>query len=193
MAGLKVIEMTGWDRRMHAADTGQPWVFPSPNMPTADTALVYPGTGLFEGTNLSEGRGTTRPFEIIGAPYVDNRLAPALNELALPGVRFRALSYVPTFAKYAGELVHGVQVHVTDRHEFQPVRTAVTMMNEIRRRYPAGFSWRPAASGRRHMIDLLWGSSILRESAPSDELVGSIDSPLSWVDPGMLLYPYPKE
>ncbi|WP_344313364.1 DUF1343 domain-containing protein [Fodinicola feengrottensis] len=190
-ADLRVIEMTGWDRRMLAADTGQPWVFPSPNMPTADTALVYPGTGLFEGTNLSEGRGTTRPFEIIGAPYVDNRLAPALNDRELPGVRFRALSYVPTFGKFAGELVHGVQLHLTDPAQLRPVRTAIAMLTEIRQRYPADFDWRPAASGRRFMIDLLWGSSALRESAPTDEVLGAIDSPLSWVDPGILSYPYP--
>ncbi|WP_222854211.1 exo-beta-N-acetylmuramidase NamZ family protein [Fodinicola acaciae] len=183
---LTVVEMTGW--RRGTVHSGQPWVFPSPNMPTPDTALVYPGTGLFEGTNLSEGRGTTRPFEIVGAPYVDAGLAPALNALELPGVRFRALSFVPTFGKHAGEAISGVQLHVTDRQAFRPVRTAVAMIAEIRERYPDDFGWRPAASGRRHMIDLLWGSPILRESAASvDELVGTVDSP-RWAE-SFLLYP----
>jgi uncharacterized protein YbbC (DUF1343 family) len=181
-ADLTVVELTGWRR----GDTGQPWVFPSPNMPTPDTALVYPGTGLFEGTNLSEGRGTTRPFEIIGAPYVDDKLAPALNELELPGVRFRALPFAPTFGKYAGETISGVQLHVTDRHAFRPVRTAVAMIDEIRRRYPDDFGWRPAASGRRHLIDLLWGSPTLRESASVDGLLGTVDSP-RWAE-SVLLY-----
>src|SRR5439155_1005400 len=121
---LEVIPCEGlrWDQYFDA--TGLPWVLPSPNMPTLDTALVYPGQCLLEGTNLSEGRGTTRPFELCGAPWIDARkLAGRLNDEKLPGVHFRPVRFQPTFHKYAGQACGGVQLHVTHRDGFQPVRT----------------------------------------------------------------------
>ncbi|WP_330460911.1 DUF1343 domain-containing protein [Streptomyces sp. NBC_00820] len=181
-ADLTVIEAVGWQRSMDAEATGLPWVAPSPNIPTPATATVYPGTCLFEGTNLSEGRGTTQPFEIVGAPYVDARFAPSLAELALPGVHFRDLRYVPTFHKYAGRPLRGVQLHVTDRKVFAPVRTAVAMLATLRRLYPDGFAWRgpdggAEGTGHRHFVDLLWGSDRLRHT------VDAGDDPLPLCDP----------
>ncbi|MFF3137542.1 exo-beta-N-acetylmuramidase NamZ family protein [Streptomyces mirabilis] len=161
-ADLTVIEAVGWRRAMDAGDTGLPWVAPSPNILTSTTATFYPGTCLFEGTNLSEGRGTTQPFEIVGAPYIDARFAPSLAELALPGVHFRDLRYVPTFHKHAGRPLRGVQLHITDREVFAPVRTAVAMLATLRRLYPGDFDWRTSdggveGTGHRHFIDLQWG------------------------------------
>lgn len=144
---LTVIEALGWHRAMTAEDTGLAWVAPSPNIPTPATAFVYPGTCLFEGTNLSEGRGTTQPFEIVGAPYLDRRFAPALTELALPGVHFRELRFVPACHRYAGRPLRGVQLHVTDRATFAPVRTAVAMLATLRRLYPDDFAWEPGECG----------------------------------------------
>ncbi|MGW5657778.1 exo-beta-N-acetylmuramidase NamZ family protein [Streptomyces humi] len=144
---LTVIEALGWRRAMTAETTDAAWVAPSPNIPTPTTALVYPGTCLFEGTNLSEGRGTTQPFEIVGAPYLDRRFAPALAELALPGVHFRDLRFVPASHGHAGRQLRGVQLHVTDRETFMPVRAAVAMLATLRRLYPDDFGWRPADAG----------------------------------------------
>lgn len=155
--GAEVIEMRGWLRHMTYAETGLPWVMPSVNMPTVDTATVYPGTGLFEGTNFSEGRGTTRPFELIGAPYVDERFAPALNELGLPGVRFRETWFTPTFHKHAGVPVRGVQLHVTDRSAFRPVHTGLSMLHVARTLYPGELAW----WGPELFMDHLWGSDTL--------------------------------
>jgi uncharacterized protein YbbC (DUF1343 family) len=194
-AELQVIAMTGWTRRHYFDDTGLPWVMPSVNVPTLDTALVYPGTGLFEGTNLSEGRGTTRPFELIGAPYVDRRWAGALNERGLPGVRFRDVSFAPTFHKYAGEVVRGVQVHVTQREAFAPVRTAVTMLHTLRLLYPGEFGWRAAEpdATRAHFVDLLWGSDSLRHAIdagddPEPLLEPASTAPRHWAGDDILLY-----
>src|SRR5436305_2463562 len=124
-------------------DTGLPWVPPSPNMPTLDTARVYPGGCLVEGTNLSEGRGTTRPFEWIGAPYLDaHRYADALEAERLPGVRFRPARFVPTFHKWAGRLCDGAQVHVTDRARFKPFLTGLALIAVARRQGRRHFAWR---------------------------------------------------
>ncbi|MET9344097.1 MULTISPECIES: exo-beta-N-acetylmuramidase NamZ family protein [unclassified Nonomuraea] len=152
---VRVITMEGWHRDLPFAETGLPWVMPSVNMPTLDTALVYPGTGLVEGTNLSEGRGTTRPFELVGAPYLDDRFAPALNELGLPGVRFRDLWFTPTFSKHAGAAVRGVQLHVTDPRAFRPVFTAVSLIHVARSQHPEEFA-------TNDFLDHLWGSDTLR-------------------------------
>ncbi|MFR9788741.1 exo-beta-N-acetylmuramidase NamZ domain-containing protein [Streptomyces sp. MB22_4] len=191
-AELVVIEARGWRRAMDAGATGLPWVAPSPNMPTPATALVYPGTCLFEGTNLSEGRGTTQPFEIVGAPYLDARFAPSLTELALPGVHFRDLRYVPTFHKHAGKRLRGVQLHVTDRAAFRPVRTAVAMLATLRRLYPDDFAWHPTGGGG-HVIDLLWGSDLLRRvvDAGGDPLplCDPPAPPGAWAGEDVLLYP----
>lgn len=159
-ADLTVIEMTGWRRGMRYEDTGLPWVLPSPNMPTLDTAFVYPGLGMFEGTNLSEGRGTTRPFEFIGAPYADWHWGDALNALDLPGVRFREGYYVPTFSKYQGLECAGVQTFVTDRASFDPIRTGIAMIVTAKRLYPGGFAWRESAAP--FFIDKLTGTDAVR-------------------------------
>ncbi|MCK9997231.1 MAG: DUF1343 domain-containing protein [Candidatus Krumholzibacteria bacterium] len=140
---LEVVWMEGWKRDMDFASTGLPWVLPSPNMPTPDTALVYPGACLLEGTTLSEGRGTTRPFEMFGAPYVDpETLAGALTDWNLPGCRFRPLHFEPTFHKYAGEVCGGVQVHVTDPATFESVTTYTAAIAAIRNHWPDGFAWK---------------------------------------------------
>ncbi len=134
---LQVIPIPGYTRNQTFEDTGYPWVLPSPNMPTLDTAHVYPGMAVFEGVNLSEGRGTTKPFELIGAPFVDGvALARDLNALGLPGVRFRATWFTPSFDDYAGERCGGIQVHVTDRQVFEPVRTALHVLQTVVRAYP---------------------------------------------------------
>ena len=140
---LEVVWMEGWKRDMDFAATGLPWVLPSPNMPTLDTALVYPGGCLLEGTTLSEGRGTTRPFEIFGAPYVDpETLAGVLTDWSLPGCRFRPLHFEPTFHKYAGEVCGGVQVHVTDAKTFEAVTTYTAAIAAIRNQWPDRFAWK---------------------------------------------------
>lgn len=139
---LEVVPMGGYKREFWFDDTDAPWVIPSPNMPTIDTATVYPGTVLVEGTKISEGRGTTRPFEINGAPYVSaSELAEQLNRLSLPGVHFRSHSFIPTFQKHAGLLCHGVQIHVLDREAFKPVITGVALIKTIRDLYPGDFKW----------------------------------------------------
>ena len=140
---LEVVWMEGWKRDMDFAATGLPWVMPSPNMPTLDTALVYPGGCLLEGTTLSEGRGTTRPFEIFGAPYVDPEiLAGVLTDWSLPGCRFRPLHFEPTFHKYAGEVCGGVQVHVADPTTFEAVTTYTAAISAVLNRWPDGFAWK---------------------------------------------------
>jgi uncharacterized protein YbbC (DUF1343 family) len=161
-AGVEVVRAAGWRRDLPFEASGLPWVLPSPNMPTVDTAVVYPGQCLLEGTNLSEGRGTTRPFEICGAPWVDGEaVACRLTALDLPGVVFRPLTFRPTFHKHAGIDCGGVQLHVLDRERFQPVRAGLALLIELRRQDPARFAWRtepyefvadPIA------IDLLFGS-----------------------------------
>ncbi|MFD1829735.1 exo-beta-N-acetylmuramidase NamZ domain-containing protein [Streptomyces desertarenae] len=159
---LEVVPVRGWDPYSTAHEHGLPWVPPSPNMPTPDTAVVYAGTGYFEGTNLSEGRGTTRPFELIGAPYLDHRYSDRLNARKLPGVRFREGYFVPTFGKHTGTTCGGVQIHVTDPRRYEPVTTAVAMLVEARR-YDA-FAWRQDAwdTRRPFWIDKLSGSPRLR-------------------------------
>jgi len=163
---LTVARMRGWRRAMLWEDTGLPWVPPSPNMPTPDTARVYPGGCLIEGTNLSEGRGTTRPFEWIGAPYLDgHRYAEALDALGLPGVRFRPARFIPTFHKWAGEVCGGVQIHVTDRRRFRPFRTGVAAIAVARRLAPAEFRWTepPYEFERLRLpIDILFGTDRIR-------------------------------
>ena len=155
---LQVIEVGGWRRDMPYAATGLPWVMPSPNMPTPDTALVYPGTGMFEGTNLSEGRGTTRPFELVGAPYVDYRWAERLAGLDLPGVGFREAYFNPTFSKHQGKVCGGVQVHITDPRTFDPMRVGVEMLVAAKAVY-SDFDWRKDTwdAARPYWIDKLTG------------------------------------
>jgi uncharacterized protein YbbC (DUF1343 family) len=165
-ASLDVVPLAGWRRSMYFDETGLPWIMPSPNIPTLDSAIVYPGAVLFEGTRLSEGRGTTRPFELIGAPWIDSdRLAGAMNAHGLPGVHFRPAYFEPTFQKHARETCGGCQVHVLDRRRFRPVRTAVELMAEFRRQDPARFPWREPPYEYEHdkqPIDILSGSDRLR-------------------------------
>ncbi|MCE7009387.1 DUF1343 domain-containing protein [Kibdelosporangium philippinense] len=157
LSKLDVITVRGWHRDTLFGRTGLDWVPPSPNMPTPQTALVYPGTCLFEGTVLSEGRGTTRPFEMIGMPDFDWHWAEELNKLNLPGVRFRENYFVPTFNKFVGKTCGGVQVHLTDEQSYEPITTAVAMLVTAKRLYPALFAWRPD-----NFIDKLSGSTRLR-------------------------------
>ncbi len=165
---LRVIPCRGWRRRMYQRDTGLPWVFPSPNMPTPETALVYPGMCLLEGTNVSEGRGTTRPFELFGAPWLDGgRLAEALAAERLPGVRFRPVSFAPTWDKHAGMRCHGVEVLVVDRETFRPFRTGVACIAAARAQDPGRFRWRTEAYEFVEGVpafDLLCGSARERET-----------------------------
>ena len=135
---LEVVACEGWRRGARFRETGLPWVLPSPNMPTPETALVYPGTCLLEGTNLSEGRGTTKPFELVGAPWLDGaRLAGELAAERLPGVAFRPASFVPTWDKHAGARCHGVELVVTDAERFRPCRTGLAVVLHARRQEPA--------------------------------------------------------
>ncbi|PGM57139.1 DUF1343 domain-containing protein [Bacillus sp. AFS053548] len=141
-ADLKVVKMKGWKRSMDYDETGLPFVLPSPNMPTVSTTFIYPATGLIEGTNLSEGRGTTKPFEIIGAPYINGTdLVSKLNALKLPGVKFRAASFIPTFSKHAGILSHGVEIYVTDREKLEAVSTGLHIIKTIHDMYPNDFEF----------------------------------------------------
>ncbi|MEV5514909.1 DUF1343 domain-containing protein [Streptomyces flaveolus] len=174
---LETVTMTGWKRSEFYDAAGLPWVPPSPNMPTPECALVYSGTCLFEGTNLSEGRGTTRPFELLGAEGVDGRWAAAANELGLPGVRFREAYFAPTFSKFQGKTVGGVQLHVHDRAAFDPVRTGIALLVTARRSWD-GFAWRPD-----NWIDKLTGSTQVRTmidaGADTDEVVDGWESELA--------------
>jgi uncharacterized protein YbbC (DUF1343 family) len=169
---LDVVPMEDWRREMYFDGTALPWVIPSPNIPTLDTAVVYPGAVIVEGTMLSEGRGTTRPFELIGAPWIDaERLADDMNARALPGAHFRAAAFEPTFQKHARQTCGGCQIHVLDRHVFKPVRTAVELLEGFHRQNPKQFAW------KNQPIDVLWGSPRLRETIDSGaDVAAFIDS-----------------
>ena len=166
-AKLTVVPMEGWMREMYYEDTGLPWVMPSPNMPTVDSAVVYPGTVLFEGTNVSEGRGTTRPFELIGAPWVEpDALGESLNAHHLPGVHFRPVVFEPTFQKHAKQACGGCQIHVLNRGDFRAAESAVAVLIEIRAQGPKSFQWRQPPYEYEHEklpFDILAGSGQLRE------------------------------
>ena len=166
-ASLEVARMEGWQRHMYADETGLPWVMPSPNMPTLEAAVVYPGTVLFEGTMLSEGRGTTRPFELVGAPWIEaERFARGMNELGLPGAYFRPAVFEPTFQKHAKSACGGCQIHVTERAAFRPVLTGAALIQMFRRFNPEKFSWRQPPYEYEHdklPIDILAGSDALRQ------------------------------
>jgi len=180
-ADLHVVAMEGWRRADGFDAAGLPWVLPSPNMPTLDTARVYPGMCLLEGTSLSEGRGTTRPFEIFGAPGVDpEALCTLLAMRDLPGVWFRSLHFEPTFQKHAGALCGGAQIHVTDRVAFRPVRTAVEILAAVKAVAPDALSWNPPPYEYETVkppIDILAGGDRLRLALDAGDdprgLVGS--------------------
>jgi uncharacterized protein YbbC (DUF1343 family) len=165
-APLQVIEMTGWSRSMYFDQTAIPFVMPSPNIPTLDSAMVYPGTVLFEGTMASEGRGTTRPFELVGAPWVEaETFAQEMNARRLPGVHFRAVVFEPTFQKHAKRACGGCQIHVLDRTTFKPVLTGAALIDQVRAANPREFSWRQPPYEYEHdkePIDILAGSPAFR-------------------------------
>ncbi len=167
---LNVIPMEGWRREQFYDDTRlKNWVLPSPNLPTLDTAIVYPGTCLFEGTNVSEGRGTTRPFEMIGAPYINGiELANHLNQRDLPGVIFRPVTFIPFYRKYVNETVHGVQIHTLNRDNFAPVRTGIEMLVAISKLYPADFEF------QADYFDRLAGNAWIREAIANGEPAESL-------------------
>ena len=176
-ADLEVVPMEGWRREIYFDDTGLTWILSSPNIPTFDTTTVYPGAVLFEGTNVSEGRGTTRPFEFVGAPWiVAERFCEGMNRQALPGVFFRPIVFEPTFHKHARQPCGGCQIHVLDRRTFRPVAVAVALISAFRASDPAKFKWKDPPYEYEHEripIDVLAGSTELREQieagvSPSD-------------------------
>jgi uncharacterized protein YbbC (DUF1343 family) len=164
---LEVVKMSGWKRSHWLDDTDSPWVLPSPNIPTLDSATVFPGAVHFEGTQISEGRGTTRPFELIGAPYIDpDEYADALNGLNFPGVFFRSCIFRPTFQKHGGVSCGGVQVHVRDRDVFEPVITGIAMVKVAYDLYRADFRWKVPPYEYvydRNPFDVIAGTSSIRE------------------------------
>jgi uncharacterized protein YbbC (DUF1343 family) len=170
---LEVVTMTGWQRAMYWDDTGLPWVMPSPNIPTLDSAIVFPGCVHIEGTNASEGRGTTRPFEIVGAPWVRaERFAATLNRRGLPGVHFRPVVFEPTFQKHARVACGGCQIHVLDRSVFKPVLTGMAVIDELRAADPSAFQWKRPPYEYEHdkvPIDVIAGSPRFRQSVDADE------------------------
>jgi len=170
---LTVVAMSDWRREMWFDETGLPWVPPSPAMPHLSTAIVYPGMCLVEGTNLSEGRGTALPFEVVGAPWLDGyALAQSLNRLGLPGVRFRPTSFVPAAGKHTRQLCQGVQLHVTDRHAFRPVLTGLHVIAACRAQRPDCFAFLPN-SGEGH-FDLLAGTPRLRRGLEANEPLAAL-------------------
>ena len=177
-AVVEVEMMTGWQRHWMFGHTGLSWALPSPNMPTVDTALVYPGMCLIEGTQISEGRGTTRPFEVFGAPFVDGwAFCSALNSLGLEGVVYRPVQFLPTFQKHAGEVCQGAFVHVSDQSEFRPVEAGVAVMWTLRRLYGEAFEWLdPPYEYEETLwpIDILTGGTWVREAVDGQEDWGAI-------------------
>jgi uncharacterized protein YbbC (DUF1343 family) len=167
-----IIPIKGWKRKMWFDYTKLPWVLPSPNMPTLDTAIVYPGMCLLEGTSLSEGRGTTRPFEIFGAPFINpDVLIKRLDEFKLQGVIFRPMYFQPTFQKHAGNLCGGAQIHITDREKFKPFKTAVAIIKAIHDLYPDNFQWKQPPyeyETEKMPIDILAGTDRLRNDIEND-------------------------
>jgi uncharacterized protein YbbC (DUF1343 family) len=181
-ANLEVIPMDGWSRWHYWDQTGLPWIMPSPNVPTLDTAVVYPGQVLIEGTLLSEGRGTTRPFELVGLPGADaERLCDRLNAYRFDGVYFRPVYFEPTFQKHARETCGGCQIHITDRTRFRPILATAALLREFWVSYPEGFGWRQPPYEYEHEkmpIDILSGSGELRRQIEADLFPREIEE--SW-------------
>jgi uncharacterized protein YbbC (DUF1343 family) len=179
---LEYVTMAGWSRGLWYDETDGPWVLPSPNMPTLDAATVFPGCVHLEGTQMSEGRGTTRPFELVGAPYIDaDEYASTVNELELPGVYFRACVFVPTFQKHAGSACGGVQIHVLNRTDFRPVDVGVALVKSAFDLYRDKFRWKDPPyeyEYDRNPFDLIAGTSKLREGIERGDSLASIHE--SW-------------
>lgn len=176
---LEVVQLESWDRTMYFEQTGIPWAMPSPNMPSPETAEVYPGGCLLEATNISEGRGTTRPFETFGAAFLDGwTLCDQLNGLGLAGVHFRPIQFQPTFHKFAGQICEGAFVHVTDRLTFKPFLTYVSGLQEIRRLVPDQFAWKQPPyeyEFEKLPIDILAGNAWVREAIENLSPLKEID------------------
>jgi uncharacterized protein YbbC (DUF1343 family) len=183
---LEVIEMSGWARNLWYDDTDAPWVLPSPNIPTPATAAVFPGTVHIEGTQMSEGRGTTKPFELNGAPYIEaDRFADTLETLAFPGVKFRGCVFMPTFQKHAGKACGGVQIHVTDRDAFEPVSAGVAIVKTALDMYGDEFKWKEPPyeyEYERNPFDVISGTLKLREQLERGDSIATITQ--SW-EPGL--------
>jgi uncharacterized protein YbbC (DUF1343 family) len=165
-ADLAVVTMKGWQRRMFFAGTGFPWVFPSPNMPTPLTALVYPGQVIWEGTNISEGRGTTLPFELVGAPFIDpQQVLEKIANIDLPGSRLRPIAFEPTSGKWAGEQCRGFHVHVIDAASFLSLRLSLVLLQALLQLYPDEFAYKEPPyeyEFERLPMDMILGSQQLR-------------------------------
>ena len=179
---LEVIPMEGWNRTMYFPETGIRWIPPSPNMPSPTTALVYPGQVILEGTNLSEGRGTTTPFEICGAPFIDpSQLKESLERKSLPGIYLREIFFQPTFHKWQNEVCGGLQIHITDPDAYKPYVTSLAIIQEIRELYPRAFSWRnpPYEYEKEKMpIDLITGNENIREGIEHNKDLQDLEA--SW-------------
>jgi uncharacterized protein YbbC (DUF1343 family) len=182
---LEVVPLTGWQRGYWLDETDAPWVLPSPNMPTLETATVFPGTVHFEGTQLSEGRGTTRPFELVGAPYiVPEHYAEHLNAIGFPGVYFRSCVFQPTFQKHAGVSCGGVQVHVTKREDFEPVVVGIAMVKTAFEMYHENFRWKIPPYEYvydRNPFDVIAGTNEMREAFERGDSLEAIEA--SWQTP----------
>ena len=181
-AKLQVVSLGGWNRSLYHDQTKQPWISPSPNLPTLDSAIVYSGTVLLEGTNLSEGRGTTHPFECIGSPWIDSlAFSHQLQNVNLPGLTVRPIEFEPTFQKYSGQACGGCHLHVTDRNLFKPVLTAITILSISKKLASKQFSWRRPPYEYEHQlqpIDILFGSDVLRQQIDDNISVSEIET--SW-------------
>jgi uncharacterized protein YbbC (DUF1343 family) len=168
---LKIIPMEGWNRNLYYDQTKLPWIMPSPNMPTLEAAMIYPGTVMLEGTNISEGRGTTRPFEMVGAPWIESeKFAGELSRSGLNGVYFRPIYFRPTWDKYKGEICGGACIHITERESFCPVRCGATIIEIISANYPQYFQWKSPPYEYEYQklpIDVITGSSTFRTTTDS--------------------------
>ena len=181
---LEVVPMEGWSRELWFDETDARWVLPSPNIPTLDSATVFPGTVHIEGTQISEGRGTTRPFEFVGAPYVEAaEFERRMQGIGLPGVRFRASNFLPTFQKHAGRVCGGVQIHVTDREGFRPVRTGVAVVKTLFDMYGEDFKWKQPPYEYvfdKNPFDVISGTDALRKALERGDSLEAIEA--SWAE-----------
>ena len=172
---IRIIRMNGWRRPNYHHETGLPWTMPSPNMPSFDTALVYPGLCLLEGTNISEGRGSTRPFEVFGSPWIDPfAFAESINRRKIPGAHFRPTFFIPQFGKYRDRLCGGAQIYVKDRERFQPFSTGLEIIRTVKRLYPKRFRWRMPPyefEKKRLPIDILCGNSWIRKALENNRSI----------------------
>jgi len=180
---LKVVKMEGWERDLYFDETDSPWVMPSPNMPTTETTVVFPATVYFEGTQISEGRGTTKPFEIVGAPYIEaGEFQNALAKLELPGVIFREINFLPTFQKHKNEVCGGVFLHITDRRQFKPVITGIALIKTLYELYAEEFKWKNPPYEYvfdRNPFDVIAGTTATRKQIESGLSLEKIE--LSWL------------